>query len=76
MSDYLVIGGIIAVTFALVKMLEIRIAKNDPKPLKILVKETIMVYICAILGIFIFNQVNPLKGGSAPTSAFTDKPAF
>lgn len=76
MSDYLVIGGIIAVTYALVKMLEIRIAKNDPKPFKAIVKETILVYICAILGIFIFNQVNPLKMGGGPTSAFTDKPGF
>ena len=76
MSDYLVIGGIIAVIYALIKILEIRMSKDDPKPLKVIVKETILVYICAILGIFIFNQVNPLKTGGGPTSAFTGKPEF
>ena len=76
MSDYLVTGGIIAVIYALAKLLEIRVSNSEPKPFKIIVKDTIIVYICAIIGIFVFDQVNPLKGGSAPTSAFTGKPEF
>ena len=76
MSNYLVTGGIIAVIYALAKLLEMRVSSPEPKPFKIIVKDTIIVYICAIIGIFVFDQVNPLKGGSAPTSAFTGKPEF
>ena len=75
MSDYLVTGGIIAVIYALAKLLEIRVSNSEPKPFKIIVKDTIIVYICALIGIFIFNQVNPLKYG-APTTAFVGKPEF
>ena len=76
MSDYLVTGGIIAVIYALAKLLEIRVSNSEPKPFKIIVKDTIIVYICAIIGIFIFSQVNPLKSGGGPTTAFIGKPEF
>ena len=49
---------------------------EKPKPLKVMVKETIVVYICSILGIFVFNQLSPLATGKAPTTAFTGKPEF
>ena len=76
MNEYLVTGCIIAIIYILSRILETRMSAEKPKPLKVMVKETIVVYICSILGIFVFNQLSPLATGKAPTTAFTGKPEF
>tara|TARA_Y100000389_G_scaffold201854_1_gene245584 strand:- start:156 stop:386 length:231 start_codon:yes stop_codon:yes gene_type:complete len=76
MNEYLVTGCIIAIIYTLARILETRMSGEDPKPLKILVKDTILVYICSILGFFVFNQLGPLAISKNPTTAFTGKPEF
>ena len=76
MNEYLVTGCIIAIIYILSRILETRMSSEEPKPLKVIVKDTIVVYVCSILGIFVFNQLSPLATGKAPTSAFTGKPEF
>ena len=76
MNEYLVTGCIISIIYTLVRVLENRMSGEDPKPLKVLVKDTILVYICSILGFFVFNQLSPLATGKNPTTAFTGNPEF
>ena len=56
------------------------LVKNaEPKPLKILIRDTLLVYICVIAGMFILDQLNPVinefKTIETP-KAFTDNPPF
>tara|TARA_B100000902_G_C27293965_1_gene908828 strand:+ start:1760 stop:1990 length:231 start_codon:yes stop_codon:yes gene_type:complete len=76
MNEFLITGCIISIIYTLVRVLETRMSGDDPKPLKVLVKDTILVYICSILGIFVFNQLSPLATGKSPTTAFTGNPEF
>tara|TARA_B100001996_G_C18310520_1_gene458420 strand:+ start:107 stop:337 length:231 start_codon:yes stop_codon:yes gene_type:complete len=76
MNEYLVTGCIIAIIYTLARILETRMSGEEPKPLKVLVKDIIIVYICSILGLFTFNQLSPMATGKSPTTAFTGKPEF
>ena len=76
MNEYLVTGCIISIIYTLARILENRMSGEEPKPLKVLVKDTIIVYICSILGFFVFNQLSPLAISKNPTTAFTGKPEF
>ena len=76
MENNLVSSGVIAVVYAIVKFVEMRFITKDPKPIKEIIRETIFVFISAILGLFIFEQIAPLANKKAETSAFTGKAEF
>jgi hypothetical protein len=80
MDNIFVIAGIIAVIFFIVKFLEMRFVDKESKPLKFLVRDTLVVYVSVVAGNFIYEQVTPaLEQTSAATSspiAFTDNPPF
>lgn len=70
---------IIAITFLVVKFLEMRYIEKESKPLKFLLRDTFLVYFSVIIGNFVIDQVNPnMKGGTgkAFTPVFTDNPGF
>ena len=50
---------------------------DEKKPLKVLIKETILVCIASVLGINLYSQfeVSSLNGSKA-TMAFVDNPSF
>ena len=72
----------IATVFFLFRFLEMKFsADEDKKPLKIVVKETIVVYLASVLGIYLYAQfdTNNMIGGKADvksTMAFVDNPSF
>ena len=80
MDNIFVIAGIIAVIFFIVKFLEMRFVDKESKPLKFLVRDTLVVYVSVVAGNFIYEQVTPaLEQTVATTSsqiAFTDNPPF
>jgi hypothetical protein len=56
-----------------------RYIDKEPKPLKILIRDALLVYVSVIAGDFISNQLNPVINETvAPISplAFTDNPPF
>jgi hypothetical protein len=80
MDNIFLIAGIISVIFFLVKFLEMRYVDNESKPLKFLIRDTLVVYISVITGNFIYEQVTPViaetvKSPSVPI-AFTDEAPF
>ncbi len=80
MDNIFFIAGIISVIFFIAKFLEMRYIDEEPKPLKILVRDTLLVYVSVIIGSFIVDQLNPVINqtdvlSSAPL-AFTDNPPF
>ena len=80
MDNIFLIAGIISVIFFLAKFLEMRYVEKESKPLKFLIRDTLVVYISVITGNFIYEQVTPviketLDSPMAP-SAFTDEAPF
>ena len=79
MDNIFLVAGIISVIFFIVKFLEMRYIDDEPKPLKILVRDSLLVYVSVVTGNFILEQLNPVINESViPTEplAFTDNPPF
>jgi hypothetical protein len=82
MDNIFLIATIISVIFFIVKFMEMRYVDNESKPLKLLIKDTIVVFVSIISGNFIYEQLTPvikdnvLNGGNSNPVAFTDNPPF
>jgi len=77
MENVLIQAGIIAILYLIVKFGEMRLVLKENKPVKLLLRETIIVYISAFLGLYIIEQFM-LQGavGKVAPKAFTDNPTF
>ncbi len=79
MSNIFVVAAFISITFLLAKFLEMRYVEKESKPLKLLIRDSVVVYFSVIIANFIMEQINPiLKSGSTAkvTQVFTDNPGF
>jgi len=81
MENIFVLGAVISIIFFLCKFLEMRFILKDVKPLKFLIRETLHVYISVIIGLFIANQFNLIKGAvdnmtGGGVNVFVDNPGF
>jgi hypothetical protein len=79
MDNIFLVAGIISIIFFIAKFLEMRYIEKEAKPLKVLIRDTLIVYISVVLGSFILDQLNPIiKDNIMPESpiAFTDNPPF
>ena len=79
MDNIFLVAGIISVIFFIVKFLEMRYMDDEPKPLKILVRDSLLVYVSVVTGNFILEQLNPVINERAipiEPLAFTDNPPF
>jgi uncharacterized membrane protein len=78
-TNIFIIAAIVAITFLVVKFLEMRYIEKESKPLKLLMRDTLVVYFSVIIANFVIDQINPvMTAGSskAVTPVFTDNPAF
>ena len=79
MDNIFLVAGIISVIFFVAKFLEMQYIEKESKPLKVLIRDTLVVYISVVLGNFILEQLSPvIKETSESVSpvAFTDNPPF
>lgn len=80
MDNIFVIASLISFFYIVLKFIEMRFIEKDNKPIKILVKDTLVVYLCVLLGNFIVKQINPSLLGDETTKnitqVFTDTPGF
>ena len=80
MTNIFVVAGIIAFVFLLAKFLEMRYIEKESKPLKLLMRDTLVVYFSVIVANFVMDQlssaVESSGGGKKMTPVFTDNPAF
>jgi hypothetical protein len=78
MEKYIMHSGIIAFIYLLMKFAEMRIVIKETKPIKELVRDTIMVYLSSMVGLYIIDEFMP--SGEAVkktvTNVFTDHPGF
>jgi len=81
MNNIFIIAAIISVIFLIVKFIEMRYIEKESKPLKLLIRDALLVYFSVVMDYFILEQLKPvigdennLQGGNTP--AFTDNPNF
>ena len=74
-----VLAGIISVVFVLIKLAEQKFIDKESKPMKLLVRDALVVYISVVGGDFILDQLKPfIEVGrvSASPEVFVDAPDF
>lgn len=75
-------AGIISVIFVLVKVAEMKFLDKDkePKPMKLLVRDALVVYISVVAGDFMLDQlkpfIEPIQISSSTPEVFVDAPDF
>jgi hypothetical protein len=80
MDNMFMIAGIISIVYFIVKFLEMRFLIKDNKPMKTLLRESLIVFFSVIMGLFLMDQLKMVKktivNGSDSTNVFTGKPDF
>ena len=79
MDNIFLVAGIISVIFFIGKFLEMRYIDNDIKPLKFLIRDSLLVYVSVVAGSFILVQLKPVINEidiSVTPLAFTDDAPF
>lgn len=80
MTNTFIIAGIISIVYFLVKFIEMRFVDKESRPLKLLIRDSLLVYFSVIVGIFFADQLKPImqegSSGVMNPSVFTDNPAF
>jgi hypothetical protein len=78
MDNIFIIAGLISFVFFVCKFIEMRFIDKESKPLKLLVRDTLLVYFSVLIGNFILEQLKPVikEGSSAVPAVFTDNPDF
>ena len=80
MENKFFIASIISITYLIFKFIEMRFVEKENKPLKVLLRDTLLVYFSVVSGLFIFEQVTPVIKENLTHSVnpmvFTDNPEF
>ena len=80
MDNIFIIAAIISTVFLILKFIEMRFVDNESKPLKLLIRDTLLVYFSVISGYFIMEQIKPVLETAGETlsapQVFTDNPEF
>ena len=67
----------ISIVYSLIKFIEMKFTLKEKKPLKVLFRDAVIVYLSILAGIFIIEQVIPIKGNlTEKIGAFTNTPDF
>lgn len=77
MERNIIITIVIAILFFVIKFLEIRfIQKDDDKSLKDSIRDTIIVGISTMIGLYVVQLSYDVSVGKSSTDAFIGKPDF
>jgi len=79
MDNIFFVAAVISVVFLIAKFIEMRFVEKENKPLKFLIRDSLLVYISVIIGSFILDQLKPVMNEivvSEVPLAFTDNPSF
>ena len=79
MDNIFLVAGFISAIFFIGKFLEMRYIEKESKPLKFLIRDSLLVYISVVSGSFIIEQLNPVINETIHNInpvAFTDNPPF
>lgn len=74
-NSIFLIGLAVSIAYLLFKFIEMRFVLKENKPLKLLARDTLLVYLSVLLGNFIIAQMGGLDISKAP-EVFTNSPGF
>ena len=69
-------GFVVSIVYLLFRFFEMRFITKDTVPLKKLVRDTLVVYVSYISGIFVYTQIEPIKDLASSPVVFTNNPEF
>jgi hypothetical protein len=75
-NNFFFVSFIVSVIYLVFKFLEMRYIVKKDIPLKILFRDTLLVYVSCVIGLFIITQINDTTVIKKQTTAFTDNPDF
>lgn len=77
-NNIFAVAGIISFTYLIFKFIEMRFLEKENKPLKTLIKDSLVVYFSVLLGIFILDQIKPITASTEAITppVFTGNPEF
>ena len=80
MNNIFIISAIISIIFFIIKFIEMRFIEKESKPLKFLIRDSLLVYFSVVAGNFVIDQLKPViqEGGESVGNpqVFTDSPGF
>jgi hypothetical protein len=76
MDNIFVIAAIVSVIFVIAKFIEMRFIEKESKPLKLLIRDALLVYVSVVMGYFILGQVKPIIQDGGAQQVFTGNPEF
>jgi hypothetical protein len=79
MDNIFIVAGLISFVFFVCKFIEMRFIDKESKPLKVLIRDSLVVYFSVIVGNFVIEQVTPVMENVTSSNhpvVFTDNPAF
>tara|TARA_A100000164_G_C21619307_1_gene635801 strand:- start:209 stop:442 length:234 start_codon:yes stop_codon:yes gene_type:complete len=66
----------ISIIYVIFKFIEMRIIVKENKPLKVLFRDTLIVYLSVLLGNFVLTQISPNIVLDTTPEIFTNEPSF
>lgn len=78
-SNIFVNAGAAAIIFLIMKFIEMRFIEKENKPLKELIKDTLIVYISVLSGFYLLDQLSPMMESVSSDNipaVFTGNPEF
>ena len=77
MSSSIFITAIgVSIIYVIFKFIEMRIIVKENKPLKVLFRDTLIVYLSVLLGNFVLTQISPNIDLNTTPEIFTNDPSF
>ncbi len=77
MSDSIFVSALaVAIIYLLFRFLEMRFVLRQNRPIKDLLKDSLLVYLSVLCSQFVLAQVGPLKGLRGQPTVFTNDPDF
>jgi hypothetical protein len=75
--SYLAVAAVVACVYAIAKFVEVKyITKDEDFPLKLIIRDALVVYSSTCLSLFIMDQVSDKVISAPSTTAFTGSPDF
>lgn len=77
MENTIAIASIIAIIFTLFSVIESRFIRKDGTPFKSHIKNTVLVFISALAGMYVMHSIGETTSTAPqPVGAFTGAPGF
>lgn len=79
MENIFLVAAIISIIFFIIKFIEMRFIEKESKPLKYLIRDSLLVYFSVVIGHFVIDQIKPLSeqvNSNIQPGVFTDNPNF